>query len=190
MAFYLYNGFHKKHEVMRCRKNNIKCCLILTLLLALLVPAQAQSASIAKYQALFTMRFIKYVNWPSNTKQYTIGVVGANSYVLNQLTRQSKGRMVNGKPVKVSKIYSYSGLDKYNIIFIPSNQSYKFERIKRLVAGKPVLIVTENSALASKGAGISFYTENSKLKFRLNKSAFSKGKMTVSPRLLAVAKVL
>jgi hypothetical protein len=98
--------------------------------------------------------------------------------------------MVNGKPVKVNKIYSYSGLDKYNIIFISSNQSYKFERIKRLVAGKPVLIVTESSSLASKGAGISFYTENSKLKFRLNKSAFSKGKMTVSPRLLAVAKVL
>jgi hypothetical protein len=175
---------------MHYKKSSIKIFLVLLLFLGLLMPTQAQSASVAKYQALFTMRFIKYVNWPSDSKQYSIGVVGSNSYVLTQLTRQSRGRMVNGKPVIVSKVYSYSGLDKYNIIFIPSSQSYKFDRIKRLVAGKPVLIVTENSSLAAKGAGISFFTENSKLKFRLSKSAFAKVNMTVNPRLLAVAKVI
>lgn len=171
-----------------------KRLLIGYLFLLLLIPFDFQEAtaqsSLARYQALYTMRFLKYVNWKTDRSQYVIGVIGASSQVLPQLSKLTSGRLVNGKKVVVKKISSYHNLGQYSVIFIPKNQSSKFYRIQNLLKKKDVLVVTEDPTLAKKGAGISFYVVQSKLKFRLNKKEIYSRNMTVNPRLLSVATVL
>lgn len=175
---------------MNKAKKAVTLLVMVLLFVAVHPPSIHAQSSLARYQALYTMRFLKYINWQTSQNEYVIGVVGSTSKVLLELTKLTKGRLVNGKKVIVTKITSYANLNRYSVIFLPKTQNSKFYRILRLIKGEDVLLVTEDPNMVRRGAGISFYVVNSKLKFRLNKQTIYARKMTVNSRLLSVATVI
>ncbi|MCF6241078.1 MAG: YfiR family protein [Bacteroidales bacterium] len=141
------------------------------------------------YQALFLLKFIKYTNWTNQPQYYSIGIVG-NSPVIPYLKSLIKNKRINGKPVILSKVSSYSNIDKYSLLYIPKSQNSKFRVISSITKNKSVLIVTEDSRLIYYKAAISFYERNKTLLFHINPKVISERKMQVSNRLLAVGHIV
>lgn len=139
---------------------------------------------LSKYHALFIGKFIEYIDWPDQGN-LTIGVVG-NSRVMIELQNTIEKR---GK-ARIKKIAGVNDITDCDILFIPASQSKLFSTLNQASNGKAVLIVTEEESLASQGAAISFYTEEGKLKFIINKSAVESRKLKISSRLLGLAKVI
>lgn len=140
---------------------------------------------LGKYHALFIGKFIDYIEWPQGNSQLTIGVIGdPNAYAALESGLGARGK------AKVKKVNSASEINDCQIIFIPSSQNKEFEAINSATANKPVLVITESEQYARKGATISFYLDNGKLRFLLNESTASQHKLKVSSGLTSLATVL
>ena len=161
-------------------------CILAGTLLWLSIPQQCEAQAISKYQAVFIYNFTKYLEWPTPKQPLVVGVMG-NSSVLLELERSAKAK---GNSFKVIKVATMDEVDRCDMIFLPKEQSRNFSLVAEKTRGKSILIVTEDADLAPKGAHISFYVENDKLRFIINQEATAARDIRVSSSLLTMAKVI
>lgn len=175
---------------MHLKNRHIHIWSMLLLWLTMSTFSLSAQGRLYKYQALFTVKFLKYSSWEEQSaKSNTIivGVIGSNSPVLSELLVLAKTNTPNGNKVVIKKINDYSQLKQCHLVFVPSNQNNRFSRVVHSLKGSSTLIVTADEKLIHKGADISFYTEGARLKFKLKKNQISKKNITISSRLLSVA---
>ena len=158
-------------------------CISTTFLIIVGMPSKAQDLS--KYHALFISKFVEQIQWPQGNEKLTVGVMG-NSPVNSALASIPKAKQ--GKLV-IKTITNESQVSGCDMLFLPNAQSSKLAGVKQAAQGNNVLIITE-SDLAKKGAGISFYVEDSKLRFVINKSEMDASGLKVSNTLISMAKVI
>lgn len=157
------------------------CLSFLALSLAISTYAQ----DLSKYHALFIGKFIDYIEWPDGKTNLTIGVVGdSNVYEELQASLGQRGK------ANIKKVTGASDAIDCQVIFIPASQSKLFDAINSATSGKGILLVTESEQFARKGASISFYLEEGKLRFMLNESAAKERDLKVSSGLVSLAKVI
>ena len=144
-----------------------------------------KAQDISKYQALFMSKFIDYVQWPDGKDDLVVGIVG-NSRVLIELQKM----VAQKNKATVKKISSAADAATCDMIFLPTDQNKLFSTINSSTGGKSVLIITEGEELAKKGSVISFYVDQGKLKFYINKSAASARRLQISGALMSLAKVI
>lgn len=139
----------------------------------------------SKFKALFIYKFAEYVEWPSGERNVTVGVVG-KSDVFTELSKfaASKGN------IEVISISGPSDVDKCEIIFVPLSQDSEVKSYKSAIAGKSILLVSENSNFTGKGSDIGFYLESGKLRFLISEKDILAKKMTPSNKLMALGKAI
>jgi len=142
--------------------------------------SQAQ-ISTRKLEAIYLYNFTKYINFPSSSDGYTIGVLQEKG-VANELKSnlQSKGG------VNVKTISSLDEANDCHIIYVPRSESSQLSGLVSTLDNAEVLIVTEED-LANEGAPISFVVEGSKLRFKINKLALEQTGLKSSSSLLNLA---
>jgi hypothetical protein len=142
-----------------------------------------------KYQSVFIYTFTKYVIWPEayNEGDFEILVLG-DCPILAELQDMATLKKVSGtRPIKVTKIKSFSEIRKCNILFVPANQSTQIADVVSKVANQSILIVTEEPGLGAKGSSINFIVKDGKLAFELNQSAISKQNLKIANELTRLA---
>lgn len=144
-----------------------------------------QAQDLSKYHALFIGNFIKYVEWPTTHDKLTIGVAGSS-----KTFEEMKKYLERENKTKVRKIESIDDCVSCQIIFLPTGQEKLFEPIKKSIANKDILLVTEEERFAEEGASISFFLLNGKLRFIVNKSVSEAHNLKISSGLLRMAKVI
>lgn len=129
-------------------------------------------------KAIFIYNFLSYIFWPAEDKSenFVIGIVG-ESPIKQALIAQVYGKTVNKQPITVE---SFNPGNTYKMLFFTEAGQAQFNKIKKLVAGKTVLFVTENTLLENIGSHISLYVDGTKVRFSANKSAIEKTKLKVS----------
>ena len=164
-------------------KRSIAIIVCMCLVGFLSIPkAQAQEA---KFKALFLYKFCQYINWPGKDK-ITLGVLGNSPVLLELQTIKDRG---NDK-FELVKISGASDAARCDMIFLPLAQSRNFNLIQSGIGSKPVVVVSDDASLAEKGAEISFYIDDGKLKFIMNKQAITKTGVQVSNGLFNIAKII
>ena len=158
---------------------------ILSIILGMFFISSAYSQNLNKYHALFIGNFIRYVEWPNTYENPAIGIVGNSKIYMEMKTYLEK----QGK-VTVKKIEGEGDWAECQVIFLPSNQGKLFTSINKKIAGKAILLVTEDEKFAKEGACISFYLHNGKLRFIVNKSVSKAQNLKISANLLKLAKVI
>lgn len=143
------------------------------------------SAQESKFKALFIQKFIEYTNWPDDRNEVVIGVFG-NSQVLLELEKSSNSK----RRYTIVKIAGAGDIVKCDVIYLPEAQNRNFDLVLQATSNKSVLVITDNASFAEKGSCISFYLEDSKLKFIVNQMAMKKANLRVSSALLSLAKVI
>ena len=164
-------------------KNKIIITLVLTIAMSWV--ARPSCAQEAKYYALFVAKFTDYILWPNSNDQIVIGVYG-NQEVISELDKFTATR----DKIKIMNISSLADIQSCQIVFMADSKKGEFETIKKSIGNKEILLVTESGGFAERGAGISFYLDGTKLRFKLNKHTMETRNLKVSGSLLALAEII
>ncbi|WP_291855926.1 YfiR family protein [Marinilabilia sp.] len=159
-----------------------KFYLMLALLITMPVLMQGQ---VAKYKAVFTLNFIRYIGWPEAARQgdFVIGVL-QDSDIARRISQQTGGKKFGFQDVVVKEFNSLEEVTDCQVLFI--SDSFSLSRnatqIKQKL-GNNSLIVTESEGATEYGAMINFVVRNEVLKFEIHKGNASGNGLQISSRL-------
>ena len=163
--------------------------LLLLMISFVLLGSNANAQVNYKIHSLFVYKFTQYIEWPSKTGDFVIGVVG-NSPIIAELEAIAASKKVDTRTIVVKKLSASADLSACQMVFISEGQSSNLSSITAKLQGKPTLIVSETNGGAKKGAGINFVIIDDKMKFELNKGAIEKQGLKVSGDLTKLAIVV
>lgn len=145
--------------------------IYIILFVALPILAQSQDAVIAKYKAMFTLNFVRYIGWPEEAKQgdFVIGVL-RDPTIAKQLQAQTAGKKFGYQSIVVKEFKKVEEITDCQILYFAN--SYSFPKnakiVKEKLGGKNSLIVTEHEGAINSGSMINFVVRDDKLKFEVS----------------------
>ncbi|HEX5171526.1 MAG TPA: YfiR family protein [Cyclobacteriaceae bacterium] len=141
-----------------------------------------------KLRTVVVYSFTKYILWPEGytTGDFEIKVLGESPFV-NELKVMAQSKKVGDRPIKVTKINDLSEIKRCHVLIVPASRSSEISAILQSTEGQPVLVVTEEPGMGSKGSDINFVDKDGKLAFELNQNSINKRKLKVSTELTRLA---
>lgn len=151
-------------------------------------PVAAQTSSYGELQAAYLYNFAKYITWPGEISTFKIGVLG-DAQIMDDLQKVLKGKKVAGREIELKKISTPEEIKDYHIIYLSSDVSKELPSLLQGTLKKGILFVTEDD-LAKKGATISFFVEDERLRFKINKKTLDDSGLKVADGLLKLGILL
>jgi hypothetical protein len=164
--------------------------------LAAAIPTRSQGNLPIEYQvkAAFLFNFAKFVEWPLGTFQsekapIILCVFGHDPFgsALDEIIR---GRTINNRAVLARRINELPELKSCQLVFVSSVEGKHLSEVISSLKGASVLMVGEGEGFAERGGGIQLFIEDSKLRFAVNVDSMQRARLTVSSKLLALAKIV
>ncbi len=151
----------------------MKRVLILLFVLLSVGMVKAQDAELEKYKSLFTLNFIRYIDWPEEAKQgdFVIGVV-KNSSLAAVLEDKTTGKKFGYQNIVVKEFKNIESITDCQILYVSSNLNYSKNAsfLEAKLKNKNSLIITESKGAISNGSMINFVIAEDKLKFEISAS--------------------
>ena len=143
---------------------------------------------VARVKAVFLYNFIDYVRWPEGERSgvFKVGILG-DSPLERHLREIAKKRRAGDRKLQVMVFEDAGDLESCHILFISEAQQEALTVVRKDLAGKPVLIVSDTPGLARQGAAINFVLIEGKLKFEINQQALKRADLRASSQLLKLA---
>lgn len=153
--------------------------------------AQAQTTlheTEAKAAAVFS--FLQYVDWPGGrTEALDLCLLGNRASLL--LTSQFQGQPVRGRVLAARALDERLGqLSQCEAVFVESGDPHDLQRVAAFVRQKPVLVIGEGGQALALGATIALSVTGGKVAFSVNLEAARAGGLTVSSKLLRLARTV
>jgi len=156
--------------------------------------ARAQSEP-DEYQvkAAYLLNFARFVEWPSDvlpaSSPMTIVIVGDNPFgsTLEQLLR---GKSANGHPIHLRYLRWNDSLTQYQIVFISASEEWHLPEILRSLGSHSVLTVGDIDRFSLRGGIIELRMVGNRVRFDINRTPALAGKLTISSKLLNVARAV
>jgi hypothetical protein len=154
---------------------------------------KAESGAAAEYRvkAAFLLNFTRFVEWPksafeTDTSPLVIGILGNDPFG-KSLDETVMGETVNGRKLEVRRYASLSEVEGCHILFISPSESRYSRTICERLQGRPILTVGDSDAFTKAGGMIGLYTENRRIRFRMNVEAGRRASLSFSSKLLRLA---
>ena len=167
------------------------CCLLWFFLLFVTVgDSYAQNPTESEVKAAYLYNFAKYVRWPSHSPgNFEICVLGSDPFgaALDQITRDEK---IDGEPLAIRRLHSASETLTCRIVFLGTSESKHLGQDLTLLAGHPILTVSDIASFATDGGEIQFVNDDGRVRFVINRRAAEKCGLALSSELLKVAKLV
>lgn len=147
-----------------------------------------------KLKAVFLYNFTKFVEWPAqafadNSSPLVLGTYCPASFG-PILAKVVQDRTVNGRKLVARPLVSVEQATAAQLIFVCATQDGKFEKIKRAVGTRPVLVVGESEMVAKLGGMIVFVFEGDKVRFEINVASAERSQLKISAQLQKLARVV
>lgn len=165
-------------------------------------PAFAQapdSSDSSEYliKAGFIFNFAKFVEWPSNAfaqpdSPIVIGILGTDPFgtIIDKIV-QDKKIGTRGFIVKRLKWGTdLKELKECKILFVGASEKAHIDELVQMVRGLPILTVGETPGFAERGGVIRFALEDNRVRFEVNVVAAQQADLTISSRLLTLARII
>lgn len=156
----------------------------------------ADSGDSSEYliKAGFIYNFANLMQWPANSfpgpdSPIVVGILGTDTSggILDEVL---SGKKVNGRPFAVKHLKRGMDLKGYNIVFVSASETAHLDEILHLVKGLPILTIGETPSFAQRGGIINFIVVDDKIRFEVNVGAAKQADISISSRLLALAKIV
>ncbi len=157
----------------------------LIILLGIVLMPMFAEAQVAKFKAMFTLNFIRYIGWPETAKQgdFVVGVV-RDKELADWLRDQSAGKKFGFQDVVIKEFRSAEEISDCQVVYISANVNYaKYAADITNKVKKETLIITEAEGATNSGSMINFVVREDKLKFELHKGNASKSGIQFSSKL-------
>jgi hypothetical protein len=148
-------------------------------------------------KAGFIYNFAKLVEWPTTAfaqpdSPIVIGILGNDPFgaTLDRIVADKKidGRGFAVKRVKWSK--DLRELKDCNILFVSSSEKDHVDSVVDGMKGLPILTIGDAPGFAKRGGIINFTLEDNKVRFEVNVEAAKHADLSISSRLLTLAKIV
>lgn len=142
-------------------------------------------------KAAFLFNFTKFVEWPATdrTLPFRICTVAEPAFG-TAVERTITGETAGGRPIEHVRPSTPDAARACHILFVGRLDSDRLERWLSAVRGAPMLVVGETRAAWDRGAHINFVVDDNRVKFDVNPDAASRAGLTVSSKLLRVARTV
>ena len=142
-------------------------------------------------KAAYLYNFAKFVEWPGQAGNpgtpLMIVVFGENAFgaVLKQTVQ---GETVDGRAISVRSVSRIEDLRPCHILFFGSSNKNGLAEVLRATQGAGILTVGDADEFVQLGGVIGFVPEGNKIRFEINLGAARRNRLTISAKLLRVAK--
>jgi len=157
---------------------------------------QPYQAATPEYQvkAVFLFNFSQFVEWPEQTfdnpkSPLIIGILGKDPFG-SFLEEAIQNEEINGHPLSLKRFQKLDQVDTCHILFINPDISSKMDLVTKSLKGKNILTVSDANNFIKNGGMVRFFTENNKIKLRINLETIKAEKFTVSSKLLRLAEIV
>ena len=147
-------------------------------------------------KALYLFNFTRYVEWPVDDKgdrtPFVIGVLagedGLSQDVFRTLDAWTKGKEVNGRPIRVQRVATDAELLGSRILYLGAGDRRRQLQALKTVKDAPVLTVSESDEPEVKAAAmVNFVPKGDQVKLRIDLARTRPAHLEVSAKLLSVA---
>ena len=121
--------------------------LLLMMMVALYSgPVHSESFSKPELEAVILYKIMQLSQWPDDKSivEFNIGIYDSSSYI-STFKKIFKQQKIRNKNLNIFKFNPYTDKKSINILFITRNNTHKLKEINRLLKGKHVLIITDQS---------------------------------------------
>jgi len=180
------------NTISRFGRRVFTTCLLLTGL----VVSAGGSKPLGEYQvkSVFLFNFTKFVSWPTNAEPSTnspfvIGIVGEDAFG-NVLDDAVRGEAVQNHPIVIQRFRSGEAIGNCHILFISRSEKDRLNQVLAQVRGRPTLTVADAPRAAERGVMINLLLVQGSVKIEINQSAVESARLSVSSKLLNLARIV
>ena len=148
-------------------------------------------------KAGFIFNFAKFVEWPPATfaqadSPIVIGILGTDPFgaIIDQIVQDKK---IGARGFVVKRLKwgaDPKDLRECKILFVGASESAHIDELVQIVRGLPILTVGETPGFAERGGVIRLVLEDNKVRFEVNVEAARQAGLTISSRLLTLARII
>jgi hypothetical protein len=180
----------------RARVRIIAVVLVMMSVLGLSSVARAQTSPPSDYQlkAAFLFNFAKFIDWPGSSfaspqSPFAICILGQDPFGV-VLDDTLKGKTIGGRTIALRRLKDKTESPRCQMVFVSSSESAHLPEIIGSLWGANVLLVGESTGFAAAGGTIELTLEDNHIRFAINTDAADRSGLTVSSKLLALAKIV
>src|SRR5712675_237996 len=161
--------------------------------------AQVSDSDSSEYliKAGFIYNFAKLVEWPATAfaqpdSPIVIGILGEDPFGAT-LDRIVTDKKINGRGIAVKRLKwgrDLKDLRDCNILFISSSEKEHLDSVVDAMKWLPILTIGDAPGFARRGGIINFTLEDNKVRFEVNVEAAKHADLTISSRLLTLARIV
>ncbi|MGV6827676.1 MAG: YfiR family protein [bacterium] len=172
--------------------------LILLASLFVLDSSQLFAAKPAKSEyalkSAYLLNIAKFVQWPdptgSNASQsFQFCVIGIEQHA-GEIDGQIAGKKVHGRESSIQHLSFSEDIDHCQVIFIGEIGATRVAHVLKTAQSKSILIVGEESEFINRGGDVNFFAEPKRLRFEINPLSLEHKGLSVSSKLLRLARIL
>jgi hypothetical protein len=157
-----------------------------------LLAAGEQRTSTAEdaIKATFLFNFTKFVEWPAPADAaapFRVCIAAEPAFA-QAVDRIIVGETVRGRPLERVLVSTPNEARTCQILFIGRGEAQRAERWIAPVRDLPVLLVGESRGFWEKGGHINFVLDENHVRFDVNQDTASRSGLTISSKLLRVAR--
>lgn len=175
-------------------RQQLLACLVLVLLSVLGGPALAQDAQVseADVKAAFLFNFTKFVEWPAEAfpkddSPVSVGVYGDEEFTTTLRTLLAD-KKAHGRSFTVRRLSNPADAKSCEILFFREAETKKMGTVYESIKKLPILTVGESDDFLDQGGMFNLFFEDKQLRFEVNPATAENAKLTVSSKLLRLAK--
>ena len=151
----------------------------------------AHAASL-EYQlkAAFLLNFTRYIEWPARSGKagdLNLCVVGPDVFG-TALDQVAANKVVNGRRIVIRKNIPTPEAASCDMVYLSLTETGQIREVLEAVASSGVLTVGEEAGFLRLGGMIAFAPQDGKLRFFINAGAAERVGITISSRLMVLAR--
>src|SRR5712671_7417281 len=148
-------------------------------------------------KAGFIYNFAKFVEWPSAAfaqpdSPIVIGILGTDPFG-NLIDRIIENKKIGSRGLVVKRLKwgtDLKDLKECKILFVGASERAHLDDLVQIVKSLPILTVGETPGFAERGGVIRFVLEDNRVRFEINVEAAHQADLTISSRLLTLARII
>lgn len=166
------------------------CCILCGSFGAL---AEERTSDEYQVKAAYLLNFAKFVEWPPGVfsgpdAPITLCVLGKNPF--GDMLDAIQGKIVNGRKVLVNLSMDVQSVKACQLLFVSASEEASLPSILKELKNTKILVTGDMQHFAQRGGVIGFVTRDMKIGFEINVDAARRSGITISSRLLSLARVV
>lgn len=176
------------------RKHTYSFFLLFTILTVWNKETFAQNYTEYEVKAAYIFNFSKFVQWPvsafeSNDSPIILGIYGDDPF--GTIIHNTFNRQVNGRSWVIKHLKNISDIGNCHILFVTGVNKYEMTKLLDYTSKRSILTIGDNiNEFCLTGGIVNFMPQYSKNQFEINNDVAKSTGLSISSKLLILAKIV